>query len=545
MYGQLFPIDDPYIYVFFYLGSIFYFLYVANRFIAHIKCFNVQHNHVLLTRNFQRRFILIWEIFLYASIVIFLFREAFMLVNYSNSKIPVILLAVHIIILQILLILLLGKEQLLSFIPRRSPFGEWIYKYVDTYYNLILGILVPLIIMSNPYVGLGGHYTLGIVSRIIATILLVQVLLFIHNFLKRTTSSFFFQIKEESAKERFPYAKTWYGFFVIVTLVSLLALGAVIGSKLWGWPEFLAKIETWEDIKKIFEIPLLMTHSEHPITCVSLSHLLLFLLGGMLLAFIFDRFVLHRIFDVLLVEHGVQNAVSSLGRYIIIIVAIILGIQAVGLGGQVWYLLAALMIGVGWVVKDPAYDFISYFIILIQRPLKIGDYVRFDDDIRGVVRRITPRSVVLRRRNSTTVIVPNSQVMSRSFTNWNYSKGFIAFDDIFVTIDYRENPQLVRDLIFEVVAAHPFVLKGPAPIVRLYRFGAYGYVFQIRGFVSSSYTIDMWEIAGDIRMNIAMALYKKGLKVAALMQGIDPLVQPPQQGSAAPAESADQRIVDE
>ena len=138
-------------------------------------------------------------------------------------------------------------------------------------------------------------------------------------------------------------------------------------------------------------MPILMEHSEHPISLFSIFQIITFILGGLLVAFVFDRFVLHRIFDVLLVEHGVQNAVSSLTRFCIIIIAFIFGIQAVGLGAQVSYFLVALLLGVGWVIKDPAYDLISYFIILIQRPVKIGDYVRFDDDIRGVVRRITPR----------------------------------------------------------------------------------------------------------------------------------------------------------
>ena len=44
----------------------------------------------------------------------------------------------------------------------------------------------------------------------------------------------------------------------------------------------------------------------------------------------------------------------------------------------------------------------------------------------GVVRKITPRSVMLRRKNSTTIIVPNSHIVSKSIENWNYVRNFIA-----------------------------------------------------------------------------------------------------------------------
>lgn len=541
--GQLYFIPDPYIYVLFYLLSIPYCLFLVNRFVRYLVSFNERHNYILISEEFRPRFALIFSILLYATIGIFLFREAFLLVNYLKSELPTILLAINVIILQISLILMLGKDQILNIIPTQTAFGEWVYKQVDTYYNLILLGVVTLIVLSNPYVGF-GRYILRILVRISATVLLVQTLLIAHNFLKRVSASFFFSIKEESIRERFAYAKTWYGIFVIAAMVTFVVLALIIGAKLWHWPEALAKINRWEDIKSWLTMPILMKLSEHPISLFSILQIIAFILGGLLIAYIFDRFVLHRIFDVLLVEHGVQNAVSSLTRYCVIIIAFILGIQSVGLGAQISYFVAALLLGVGWVIKDPAYDLISYFIILIQRPVKIGDYVRFDDDVRGVVRRITPRAVILRRHNSATIIVPNSKVMSTSFANWNYGRGFIAFDDIFISVDYNEDPLKVKTLCNEVLAASPYILKSPAPIVRLYRFGAYGFVFQIRGFLSSSYTLDMWDIAGDIRMAIAVALRKNNIKISSIRATDVVLGNIPGQ-SAVPLEFPDHRQSDE
>jgi len=324
-------------------------------------------------------------------------------------------------------------------------------------------------------------------------------------------------------------------------MLVFIMFAVIVVAKLWHWPEALAKINRWEDIRDWLHMPILM----EGVSFFSIMHIFSFILGGMFVAFIFDKFVLNRIFDVLLVEHGVQNAVSSLTRYGILIIAFILGIQAAGLGAQISYFIAALLLGVGWVIKDPAYDFISYFIILIQRPVKIGDYVRFDEDIRGVVRRITPRSVILRRRNSATIIVPNSQVMSKSFSNWNYSRGFVAFDDIFLTVDYQEDPQRVKAICVEVLSSSPYILKSPSPIVRLYRFGACGFVFQIRGFLSSSYTLDMWEIASDIRLAIASALRKNNITIASLRASDTMLGSMPSSPSPNGIEFPEHRQVDE
>lgn len=542
--GQIYVIPDPYLYVLFYLVSIPYLCYLANRFVYHLKEFNEEHNHVFLSAEFQPRFLMILTILLYATTVIILFRESFMLINYLKSELPKVLLALNVIILQISLILLLGKEQILHIIPTRTALGEWVYTQVDTYYNLILFAVVTLIVLSNPYVGY-GHYIVRILLRIVATIILLQMILFVHNFLKRISASFFFSVKEETVRERFSYAKTWYGLFVIFTLVSLMIAAIIVGAKLWHWPESLASITKWDDVMSWLTMPILLKTSEHPISFLSLVQIIAFVVGGLLVAFIFDKFVLHRIFDVLLVEYGVQNAASTLTRYFIIFIACILGIQAVGLGGQVGYFMFALTVGIGWIIKDPVYEFLCYFIILIQRPVKIGDYVRIDEDVRGVVRRITPRAVILRRRNSATVIVPNSQIMSKPFTNWNYSRGFIAIEDIFITVDYKEDPTKVKSILVQVLSSSPYVLKSPSPIVRLYRFGAYGFVFQIRGFLSASYTLDMWDIASDIRLNIAKTLHENNIKISSIRASDAMLGSMPGSSAGVPAEFPDHRISDE
>ena len=159
-------------------------------------------------------------------------------------------------------------------------------------------------------------------------------------------------------------------------------------------------------------------------------------------------------------------------------------------------------------------DFIAYFIILVQRPIKVGDYIWIDPNTMGVVRKITPRSVVVRRRNSNTLVIPNNQVVNKVVTNWNYSSGFIAFDDIVVTVTYKEDPAKVRELLLKVLDESNYVLKNPKPIVRLEDFNELGFVFLVRGFLSSNYTLDMWDIASDVRLAIVKKLRDNNIELA-------------------------------
>jgi len=173
-----------------------------------------------------------------------------------------------------------------------------------------------------------------------------------------------------------------------------------------------------------------------------------------------------------------------------------------------------------YLVKDPVSDFFAYMMILIQRPIKIGDFIKLDDNTFGVVRKITLRAVLIRKKNSVTMIVPNTEVMRKIVTNWNYRPGFVACDDIHLPIPYKEDPGRVREIVLKVLDESPYILKSPKPIVRLESFDEFGYVYTIRVYVSSNYTLDIWDIASNIRIELVQTLRKNGIQIAIPMRRI-------------------------
>lgn len=498
---------DTYIYILFYLVSIPYLIFIVNRFISYLAQFNEEYDYALIAADFQRRFWFVLSALMYSTIIIFFFREAFMLAHYYRSELPTILLAVNFIIFQIGLILLLDKEQILNFIPGRGEVGQWVREQVDRFYYLILLMIITVIVMSNPYVGF-GRLVLYALFGFLYTIVLLIFLYYMHGLFKRIASRLFFATVDDVARERFNNAKTWFGITIIISFLSLSFLGLVIGAKIWGWPITLEKVTA------IFHRPIIGGETESPITFVTFFTILLFVLVGFIAAYALNKFVLDRIFDLLLVDPGVQHTVSSLTQYLVIITAVFLGFQSAHLGALINVVVGALILGLGWVLKEPIGDFVAYFIILVQRPIKIGDFIKIDGEITGVVRKITARSVILRRKNSTTLVVPNLFLINKTIVNWNYTRNFIAFDDIFVGVDYDEDPEKVRKVLYEVLENHSNILKNPKPWVRLDHFGDFGYEFMVRGFISSVYTLEKWEIASNIRISIVKAFEERGIKMA-------------------------------
>ncbi len=507
-----YAVPDPYLYALFMLLSIPYWIYITQRTTHYLTLFNTEHGYPLFSARTADRILLVLSIFCYATVPLMLLRTAFLQINYYQpdlyrSELPSIIVALNFIALQISLMLLITKEQLLIIIPQRNQITAWLHKQVDTYYYLIFCCALAIIIMSHPYVGY-GRLVLYVIGGIVYSGVLFKILLYLHGLFRRATKFLFFDEQDDVVRERFDGAKSWFGLSIIGSFLFFLFVGTLLAARIWNLPITFRTAMDW------FREPLLLKASPNPITAVSLMTILMFIIVGFLIAYALNRFVLERIFDLLLVDTGVQNMVSRLLRYIIVAVSVMVAFHSVGLGGLVTWFIAALGLSIGWVLKDPIADVVAYFIILVQRPVKIGDYIKLSDGVMGVVRKITPRSVVLRRKNSISIVVPNARIITQPIENWNYTRNFVAFDDILIAIKFKEDPALVKNLLAQAVAEHPQVLRNPSPIIRLDDFDARGYMFMVRGYINSAYTLDQWDIASDVRILIVQKMRMHNIEFA-------------------------------
>ncbi len=510
LYIELIP-PDLFPRILFCLLSIPYLIYYARTLIRFFVACNRQYEFPIFAELFEKRFVLVVSIFFYLTIFVLFFREVFMLTTIHKSELPNILLAAYSIILRTLIIFSIGKDEILALITKRGPFWTWIARIIEDYYYLILITIIFLMIMSDPYVGGYSNLVSYIIWGLIGTAILVRVLYLIHTYFKKYSENIFFSTDDEVKRERFSYAKTWYGIFVIALFVIFIVLALAIGTKIWNIPI------VFEDIYKVLHFNLFSTGVEKGemiwFTPYKFLVLVSFIIVGFLSAVAFDRFVLQRIFDILPVDLGIQNTVMSITRYLIIFIAIYLGFQWAGLGNLLIAIGTAVVL-ISYILKEPVADFISYFIILVQRPIQIGDYIMISEDVQGVVRKITPRSVILRRKDSYSIIVPNYTILTQVINNWSYARNFVAFEDIYLTIAYTADPIQVKNIIQKVLDESSDVLKSPRPIIRLHEFGEYGLVFLVRGFISNINILRRWEIASNIRLSILAALREHNIKVA-------------------------------
>ncbi len=500
----------------FYLLSIPYLLYLSTRIVRDFSAFNTLHNYTILTESFQPRFILVMRWFLYATVIILLFRESFLLGGYGKSELPNILLALYSIIIRGLLLALIRKEDLLTIIPSRTPFWAWVWNIVNDYYYLLMGLFIVVMIISDTHIGGYDNLMTYIFWGILGTAVVIKGLSVFYGFFRRTSVLLFFSSEREVFKERFYMAKTLYSFLAIFLLIFFVFLGVWLIAWFWQKPLSLSGLTDFFTEK---DLAIGFKDGQHQkLSILDVLRTFAFVPLSFIVASIVDKFILYRLFGMLLVDPGVHNTVSTISYYITVITVITLGLLHEGFGFLVVYYLGPILLGMVFALRDVFNDFVAYFIILLQRPLKVGDFIKINDEILGVVRRITPRSVVLRRNNSFSVIVPNSRIMTDVVSNWDYSRSFISFPDITVSVRYFEDPAQVRQLLLQAIESTDNILKTPAPVIRLDNFGVNGYVFLIRAFISSEKTLEQWDIASNVRFSIVKNLRQNGIELSFPIQ---------------------------
>jgi potassium-dependent mechanosensitive channel len=182
-------------------------------------------------------------------------------------------------------------------------------------------------------------------------------------------------------------------------------------------------------------------------------------------------------------EASLQNSIATIAGYVAAIVVISLALGRLGVNLENIALIAgALSIGIGFGLQSIVSNFVSGLILLTERPIRVGDWVVVGNE-QGYVRKISVRSTEIETFDRASVIVPNSDLISGVVKNWTHFNKLGRFS-VPVGVSYDSDPAAIRDLLLEIAAAHPLILKTPAPSVFFLEFGDSSLQLDLRGFVA-------------------------------------------------------------
>lgn len=237
-------------------------------------------------------------------------------------------------------------------------------------------------------------------------------------------------------------------------------------------------------------------------------------IGIVVIGFLITRLV-QRLLDDRLLSHaqidiGVRNSIKAGLGYAGIAATILLAISSVGFDlSQIALIAGALSVGIGFGLQGVVNNFVSGLILLIERPIKEGDWISVGT-YQGIVKQINVRATEIETFQRAALIIPNSEILSANLINWTH-RNLAGRAEVVVGVDYDSDPDEVVETIKSCFDDHQKVRAYPEPLVICLEFGDSAIVYRGQGIVND--VNDKIFVESDIRMTLLRRFRDKSIHI--------------------------------
>jgi small-conductance mechanosensitive channel len=309
------------------------------------------------------------------------------------------------------------------------------------------------------------------------------------------------------------------GAYVVVRIVVLL-FTASLGNKSWMqhwenrvalliWLAIAAEYLGWLDpiISTLDSIGVAAGRSR--ITLWSVLKLLFTLTLFVLVAAWISRWVERRLKRLSNLAPSTRIGIAKFANAFLIGLSILMGLNAAGVDlTALTVLTGAIGLGLGFGLQSIAANFVSGFVLLMDRSIKPGDVISLSGQSGtstenfGWVQELRGRYVVVRDRDGVEMLVPNQQLISNAVINWSYTDPRIRLK-LPIRVSYRDDPELALKILLTACEGQSRVLRDPAPVSRLMHFSDSGIELELRFWIS-----DPQEGVNNVRSEVNRAIWR-------------------------------------
>ncbi|HSM41307.1 MAG TPA: mechanosensitive ion channel domain-containing protein [Afifellaceae bacterium] len=210
------------------------------------------------------------------------------------------------------------------------------------------------------------------------------------------------------------------------------------------------------------------------------------------------------------IDSGVRDSIKTGVGYFGFALAALFAVTSAGIDLSSLAIVAgALSIGIGFGLQNIVSNFVSGLILLVERPIKVGDWVETGGTA-GFVKKISVRATEIETFQRQTMIVPNSELINSVVGNWThkYRGGRI---DIAVGVAYGSDIRKVREILLEIARENTMILKHPEPFVVFTNFGDSSLDFELRFHLSDILKLPI--VSTDVRFAIVEAFEEHGIEI--------------------------------
>ncbi|WP_263768859.1 mechanosensitive ion channel family protein [Propionivibrio soli] len=211
-------------------------------------------------------------------------------------------------------------------------------------------------------------------------------------------------------------------------------------------------------------------------------------------------------------DGNVREVLARLAKALLSIVALLLSLSLVGIDVTTLSVFSgAFAVGLGFGLQKIASNYVSGFIILLDRSIRLGNLVVLEDNTTGTVTQITTRYTVVRTLTGTEVIIPNEYLVSNMVRNLSFTDTRVRVP-IAIQVSYDTDVDQAMGLMMEAAKRHPRVLADPAPGAALIGFGDSGLNLEL-GFWVNDPEAGTGNVRSDVSLEILKAFRANGIEI--------------------------------
>jgi small-conductance mechanosensitive channel len=230
----------------------------------------------------------------------------------------------------------------------------------------------------------------------------------------------------------------------------------------------------------------------------------------LLVASIISRFIERRVMRMMGLAPSTRIGISKFTHVFLLGFAGLLGINAAGVDlTALTVLTGAMGLGLGFGLQAIASNFVSGFVLLLDKSIKPGDVISFtgttgtSTENFGWVEALRGRYVVVRDRDGVATLVPNQSLITNPVINWSYTDPKVRLK-LPVRVSYNDDPELALRLLVEAANEIPRVLQDPSPVSRLMHFSDSGIELELRFWIA-----DPQEGVNNVRSEVNRAIWRE------------------------------------
>lgn len=176
------------------------------------------------------------------------------------------------------------------------------------------------------------------------------------------------------------------------------------------------------------------------------------------------------------------------------------------------FLSGAIAIGFGFGAQNIINNFISGWILMWEKPIRIGDFLEVEN-AKGTVEQINTRSTRIRRVDGVHMLIPNSRLLENTVINWTLIDRLVR-TSVTIGVAYGSKPKQVADLIFQATTEQTEVLSEPKPLVTFEDFGDNALIFEVNYWINSNVEGGLRVSRSKIRFRLAELFDEHNIVVA-------------------------------